>query len=135
MVILMTNIEKYTKIFYSFALIFIIAGFILAIFYEAYSQIAISLINIGTIMIFVTFIKARRYRKGPVKDERTIKIGAYGLSYSWFVSLILLTIIFWIDYFELVQLTVTQVLATMLFVMVITAKGFQWYLFRKGDVE
>ncbi|WMW23996.1 hypothetical protein RE474_07755 [Methanolobus sediminis] len=102
---------------------------------EEYEQIGISLVNIGTIAIFITFIKAKRYRNGPVKDERTIKIGAYGLSYSWLITFILISLLFWVDNFEIVMLTVKEVLAILMVTMIVTAKGIQWYLFRKGDIE
>ena len=129
------NIENYTRLFYSAAVFLIMAGFLLIILRENYSHIGISLINIGAIMIFATFIKVKRLRRGAIKDERTVKIGAYGLSYSWLLSLVLLSMLFWVDYMQLVQMTVTQVLGIMIFAMVFSAKGFQWYLFRKGDVE
>ncbi len=131
----MGKLEKYIKISYTLALAFIMAGIALVAMFKEYQQVGISLINIGSIILFVTFIRAKRYRSGPVKDERTIKIGAYGLSYSWLITFILISILFWVEEFELAQITVKQVLAILMFTMIITAKGIQWYLFRKGDVE
>lgn len=131
----MDKMEKYTKTMYSIAVILIMAGVFVVAFVDGYQEMAISLINIGGVMIFITFIRAKRFKNGPMKDERTVKIGSYGLSYSWFVTLIVVAMLFWIDYFELVQLTVDQVLGLLILVMAVTAKGFQWYLFRKGDVE
>ena len=127
--------ERYTRTTYSLAVLLITAGVAMVAFLEDHQEMAISLINIGGVMIFVTFIRAKRSGDGPVKDERTVRIGSYGLSYSWFVTLILLAVLFWIDYFELVQFTVDQILGLLILVMAVTAKGFQWYLFRKGDVE
>ncbi len=131
----MTSVEKYARSLYSIALVFIVAGLIMIAFLDTHAQIAISLINIGAVMVFATFIKMKRMRKGAIRDERTVKIGAYGLSYSWLLSIVLLSVLFWVDHMKLVQLTVTQVLAIMIFVMAFSARGFQWYLFRKGDVE
>ncbi|WP_406660131.1 hypothetical protein V7O66_09770 [Methanolobus sp. ZRKC3] len=131
----MEKLERYLKISYSIATALILTGVALLVLSENYHQGGISLINIGAVIIFVTFLRAKRYRSGPLKDERTVRIGSYGLSYSWFVSFLVLNILFWIDNMALIKLTVAQVLAIMFFVMIVTAKGFQWYLFRKGDVE
>jgi arginine exporter protein ArgO len=131
----MDKMERYTKTMYSIAAVLITAGVAMVAFLENNKEMAITLINIGGVIIFVTFIRARRSGDGSMKDERTVRIGSYGLSYSWFVTLILLAVLFWIDYFELVQFTVDQVLGLLILVMAVTAKGFQWYHFRKGDVE
>lgn len=68
-------------------------------------------------------------------DERTKKIGAYGLSYSWLLTLILLFLLFWIDRLALIALTAGDVLLAAILVMTISAKLFQWHLSRKGDVD
>jgi drug/metabolite transporter (DMT)-like permease len=131
----MEKLEKYIKISYTLAFVLIMAGIVLVAIFEDYQQSGISLINIGAIILFVTFIRAKRYRNGPVKDERTIKIGAYGLSYSWLITFILIALLFWVEEFGISQMTVKQILAVLMFTMVVTAKGIQWYLFRKGDIE
>jgi drug/metabolite transporter (DMT)-like permease len=131
----MEKLEKYIKISYTLAFVLIMAGIVLVAIFEDYQQSGISLINIGAIILFVTFIRAKRYRNGPVKDERTIKIGAYGLSYSWLITFILIALLFWVEEFGIAQMTVKQILAVLMFTMVVTAKGIQWYLFRKGDIE
>ncbi|WP_342304147.1 hypothetical protein [Methanolobus sp. ZRKC5] len=127
--------EKYIKLSYTLAFVLIMAGIILVAMFADYQQGGISLINIGAIILFVTFIGAKRYRNGPVKDERTIKIGAYGLSYSWLITFILITLLFWVEEFGIAQMTVKQILAILMFTMIVTAKGIQWYLFRKGYIE
>ncbi|SRR6056297_1380190 len=127
--------EVYIKISYSLATALILIGVALLTLFENYQQGGISLINVGAIILFVTFFRVKRYRSGPLKDERTVRIGAYGLSYSWFVSFLVLNLLFWIDNMALLKPTVPQVLGIMFFVMIVTAKGFQWHLLRKGDVE
>ncbi|WP_407354975.1 hypothetical protein [Methanolobus sp. WCC5] len=127
--------EKYIKMNYSLGFVLILTGVALVSLIQENQQIGIILINIGAVILLVTFLKARRYRNGPVKDERTVKIGAYGLSYSWFISLMVIALLFWVEELALAQLNVKQVLGILMFTMVITAKGIQWYLFRKGDVE
>ena len=131
----MDKIERHLKFSYSLALLLIISGVALLAVSDEQHQNGITLINIGTVIIFINFIRNRKYRSGPRKDERTVKIGSYGLAYSWFVSFIALNLLFWIDDLEIIRFTVPQVLAVMFIVMIVTAKGSQWYLFRKGDVE
>ena len=131
----MTDDKKYTKMSYTSAVIMILIGIFLVATNEEHQAVGTGFINAGSIVILLTFIKARRYRNGPVKDERTIKIGAYGLSYSWLITFILISLLFWIDLFDLVPLTVKHILAILMFTMIVTAKGIQWYLFRKGDIE
>lgn len=114
---------------YTSAGIMILIGIFLVVTNEKYQTHGIGFINAGSIVIFITFIKARRYGKRPLKDERTIKIGAYGLSYSWLITFILISLLFWIDLFDIVHLTVKQILAILMFTMIVTAKGIQWYLF------
>lgn len=131
----MDKLEKYIKMSYTLGAIIILAGVTLVTVIQNYQQAGISLINIGAIIIFVTLWRARRYRDGPVKDERTVKIGAYGLSYSWFITLMVIALLFWVDELELIRMNVKHVLGILMFTMIITAKGIQWYLFRQGDVE
>ena len=131
----MEKFERYSKLAYSIALLLIMSGVAMLVFFENNQELSLAMVNAGSIIIFVTFVRGRRRSKGgTLKDERLVKIGSYGLSYSWLTTLILVTLLFWVDLFELVQFNVTQVLGLLLFVMVLTAKGFQWYLFRKGDV-
>lgn len=132
----MEKAEKYTKLAYSMALLLIMSGVVMLLFFESNQELLLALINAGSIIIFVTFVRNRRRIKGSaLKDERTSKIGSYGLSYSWITTLIIVTLLFWIDSFKLIQFNASQILGLLLFVMILTAKGFQWYLFRRGDVE
>lgn len=71
----------------------------------------------------------------PESDERTKKLGAYAATYSWLLTLVLIAVLFWVDYFSIFKLTVTQALGTTLFVMVLSMNVFRWYFGRKGDVE
>jgi amino acid transporter len=111
------------------------AGMFSIAFLEVNKSISISLINIGLIIFVVTVF--RLFKKGdlPDKDERTKKLAAYGITYSWLVTLVLLTVLFWAEYFKLMDLTVGELLGTILFFMIISANVFRWYFMQKGDVE
>ncbi|MDY0387864.1 MAG: hypothetical protein RBT65_12220 [Methanolobus sp.] len=128
----MTDDKKYTKMSYTSAVIMILIGVFLVATNEEKQAAGTGFINAGSMIILLTFIKARTYRNGPVKDERTIKIGAYGLSYSWLITFILISLLFLVEATGIIQMTVKHVLALLMFTMIVTAKGIQWYLFRKG---
>ncbi|HOO54772.1 MAG TPA: hypothetical protein PLM24_06965 [Methanothrix sp.] len=93
------------------------------------------LMTIGVVIIAVMALSLWRRGVDIEADERTKKIGAYGLSYSWLLTLVLLFLLFWIDRLALVALTAGDVLLAAILVMTISAKLFQWHLSRKGDVD
>jgi len=97
--------------------------------------INMSLINAGLALIVISVVRGIRYGDMPERDERTKKLSAYGVSYSWFFTLVFLAVLFWVDYFNVLKLTVTQVIGVVYFVMIVTAISFQGYYKRKGDVE
>jgi hypothetical protein len=133
--IYMKKPEKYRHIGYTLAFVLMMTGIAIIGFYEEYLTAGISLLNAGSILFFVTYLRLKRAQKGPMKDERTGKIGAYGLSYSWLITFILVSLLFWVEATEIARLTVKGVLIILMFTMIVTAKGIQWYLFRKGDIE
>lgn len=92
------------------------------------------LIMMGVVIIAVMALRLWRRGEDIEADERTKKIGAYGLSYSWLLTLVLLFTLFWADRLALLALTAGNVLMATILVMTISAKVFQWHLSRKGDV-
>jgi hypothetical protein len=93
------------------------------------------LITSGIIIVIAMLGKAIRTEEGPRQDERTKKIGAWGLSYSWFLTFITLFIFFWLQYLEVLTLSTQMVILLLVLEMAISARFFQWYFFRRGDVE
>ena len=97
---------------------------------------SIPMVNMGLIIIILMAISYWLHCKEDVEfDERTRKIGGYGLSYSWYLTLLLACILFWIDYLHLLVLSVQNVLGATILVMTFSAMIFKWHLSRKGDVE
>ncbi|MDI6718960.1 MAG: hypothetical protein QMD46_05055 [Methanomicrobiales archaeon] len=93
------------------------------------------LITSGIVVLVATSAKLLRCGEGPQQDERTRRIGAWGLSYSWFTTFLLLFVLFWIDYLELIRLETQAVLLVLVLTMALSARLFQWHFFRRGDVE
>ena len=97
---------------------------------------------IGTILLVagITFllsgiIRHTKFDTGPESDERSKKIGAYGLSYGWLTGLFFMFVLFWLDYLNIVRLGTQIALALSIVVLALSARFYQMYLFRKGDIE
>jgi len=92
-------------------------------------------ITCGVIILVFSLGRAMRTDEGPEQDERTRRIGAYGITYSWFVTLVYLFALFWAQNAGLFALSSPDVILSSILLMAISAKAFQWWFFRKGDVE
>ncbi len=97
---------------------------------------------IGTIFLaaglafLVTGIsRHRRYGNDPETDERSKKIGAYGLSWAWLTGLFFMAGLFWLDYLGILRLGTQNSLAASILVLALSAIIYQTYLFQRGDVE
>lgn len=97
---------------------------------------------IGTILLVagLTFLitgitRHRLYGDDPESDERSKKIGAYGISYAWLTGLFFMFCLFWLDYLGILRLGTQVALAQSILVLALSARVYQICLFRKGDVE
>lgn len=131
----MENVQKRYKYRMVAGLAILLAGILVAAFLEVDVLIPIVLINTGLIVFLATAFKLFKSVGLPDKDERTKKLAAYGITYSWLLTLVVMTILIWVDYFGLFELTVKGVLGILFFFMIISANVFRWYFMRKGDVE
>ena len=110
------------------------AGFLLPFLIDGIEALSSILVTIGLVTIAVVVMRYWRFRDELESDERTKKLGAYGLSYSWLLTLIFLAVLFWVDYLGVLALTVDSVLLSTILLMGLSARIFQWYFFRQGDV-
>lgn len=111
-----------------------VTGIALPFLVDGTEAISSVLVTIGLVTLAVAGVRHWRFRDEPEKDERTQKIGAYAISYSWFLTLIFLALLFWVDYLGVFALTAEAVLLSAILLMGFSARIFQWYLFRQGDV-
>jgi predicted histidine transporter YuiF (NhaC family) len=111
------------------------AGILSDAFLDIDVLIPIVLVNLGLIILVATAFRLFRRGDLPDRDERTKKLAAYGITYSWLLTLIAIMVLFWIQYFGLAELTADGVLGMLLFFMIISANVFRWYFIRKGDIE
>ncbi|MCT8337113.1 hypothetical protein FKB36_06280 [Methanoculleus sp. Afa-1] len=110
------------------------AGILLPFLTDGTEAISSLMVTIGLVILAVAVVRHWRFRDEPEKDERTQKIGAYGISYSWLLTIVFLAVLFWVDYLGLFALTVESVMLSAILLMGLSARLFQWYLFRQGDV-
>jgi len=89
----------------------------------------------GLAFLITGIIRHRQYGDDPESDERSKKIGAYGLSYAWLTGLIFMFALFWLDYLNVLTLSTQNALSLSILVLALSAAIYQTFLFRKGDVE
>jgi len=89
----------------------------------------------GLAFLITGLIRHRKYGDDPESDERSKKIGAYGITYAWLTGLFFMTALFWLDYGGYLRLTTQNALALSVVVLALSAVVYQAWLFRKGDVE
>ncbi|KKG12878.1 hypothetical protein EO98_03035 [Methanosarcina sp. 2.H.T.1A.6] len=116
-------------------IIIMLAGMLSAAFHTFDMSISIFMINLGLILFIITAFRLFRLGGLPDRDERTKKLAAYGITYSWLLTLVLIAVLYWVEYFKLVELTVGGVLGILLIFMSISANVFRWHFMQKGDVE
>lgn len=109
-------------------------GILLPFLIEGIETLSTVLVTIGFVTIAVACVRHWRLKDELESDERTKKLGAYGLSYSWLLTLVFLAVLFWIDYLKVLTLPLSGVLFVTILLMALSARLFQWYLFRQGDV-
>ena len=113
----------------------LVSGLISSVFEPGGSIFSTILITGGCAFLAVGILRHRQYREGPESDERSKKIGAYGLSYAWMTGSILISVLYWLDITGILRLGTQVVLALSLMVLAISAVLYQMYLFKRGDVE
>jgi drug/metabolite transporter (DMT)-like permease len=113
----------------------LVSGLIITVFQPGGFFFGTILITGGCAFLAVGILRHRQYRDGPESDERSKKIGAYGLSYAWLTGIIFISVLYWLDIMGVLLLGTQVVLALSLMVLVISAVIYQIYLFQRGDVE
>jgi len=113
----------------------LVSGLISSVFEPGGSIFSTILITGGCAFLAVGILRHRQYKDGPESDERSKKIGAYGLSYAWLTGIIFISVLYWLDIMGILLLGTQVVLALSLMVLAISAVLYQIYLFKRGDVE
>lgn len=131
----MANIKKEYKHRLILGILLMFAGMLSVAFLRVDPRISIFLVVMGTVIFLMVAFRLFRHGDLPDKDERTKKLASYGIVYSWLLTLVLITVLYWVALLGLVEFTAEIILGILLFFMIISANIFRWYFMRKGDVE
>ena len=113
----------------------LVSGIISILLNPEEAGIGTMLVVAGIIFLITGISRHRKFGNDPESDERSKKIGAYGLSYAWLTGLFFMFGLFWLDYLGVLKLSVQNALMASILVLALSAAIYQAYLFRKGDVE
>lgn len=91
-------------------------------------------VNITAIIVVMSFFR-RRYPEKYIRDERTKKLGAYAVSWSWQLSYMLVAVLILADYLGYFSMPAGALLGVIFFFMTATMLIFRWYFLRKEDIE
>ena len=116
-------------------ILLIISGIASVILTAGEAIIGTILLVAGLAFLITGISRHRKEGEGPESDERSKKIGAYGLSYAWLTGLLFMFALFWLDYLGILRLGTQVALAVSILVLALSARLYQIYMFRKGDVE
>ena len=115
-------------------ILMIISGITSLILTAGEAIIGTILLVAGLAFLITGITRHRQYENEPESDERSKKIGAYGLSYAWLTGLLFMFCLFWLDYLGILRLGTQVALALSIIVLALSARLYQFWLFRKGDV-
>jgi len=110
-----------------------VVGSVLSIFYDEMAFSALS--TAGMVMVVIGVVYLLRKRKGVHKDELTRRIAEKAAGWSWFITLFVLLVVFWLDHFQVVVLSVKGLIAILYVVLVGTMIGFQQYFWHTGNLD
>ena len=89
----------------------------------------------GFILTFVSAMRLRRSSEFEIQDERTKKIGAWGITYSWYLTFLFIVFALLAYALELPIPDIGTLLWLLIIIMPLSAYLFQWYFYRRGDIE
>ena len=113
----------------------LVSGTIFILLNPSEAGIGTMLVVAGIVFLITGISRHKKFGNDPESDERSKKIGAYGLSYAWLTGLFFMFGLFWVDYLGVLKLSVQNALMASILVLALSAAIYQAYLFRKGDVE
>ncbi len=113
----------------------LVSGLVSIAFIAGESIIGTILLVAGCAFLITGITRHRKDGDSPESDERSKKIGAYGLSYAWLTGIFFMFGLFWLDYTNILILSTQIALALSIVVLALSGRIYQMYLFRNGDVN
>jgi hypothetical protein len=115
-------------------ILFVISGIVVILLTAGEGGTGSMLVAAGLALALTAIVRHYRYGDNPESDERSKKIGAYGITYAWLTGLIFMTVLFWLDCAGILRLGTQNALAASILVLALSAIVCQNWLLRKGDV-
>ena len=100
----------------------------------AMPKIAPYLLSIGGVMCIIGYLKGSRAEKTVPPDERTLKIGHYGLAWAWLATLVILCVLYLLNVSGLFNPDTQSLLIGLLLFHAVFGRATQWYFLKKGDI-
>ncbi|MGB8216566.1 MAG: hypothetical protein WCE94_04615 [Candidatus Methanoperedens sp.] len=129
----MTKANKQALI--SGPILLLVAVVVLIFWKNAPSVIISALMSSGLALIIIGIYRHIRYGVQAVSDERTQKISALALTYSWFITLIFVGVLAYLNEFSSLGIPLKKVLSNIILMMIGTLILFYAYFARKGDIK
>ena len=92
------------------------------------------MLSAGASMFVVGMIRYKRYGDGIEKDERTMKIAYTALAASFQITLMIIAGLWWVDYFNPIQISISQLLGALILIMVLLNIIFRFYYSKKENL-
>lgn len=125
--------KKYYKYKYIMWILFVIVGILQLILNKWDSQSAAMFINIWIIVLLITLIRHYRFWNKVIQDELSKKIAYTSLAASFQITLFAILVIWWIDYFYHLKLTLNQFISYLFLFMFFVAFVFKYYYTKRID--
>jgi len=110
-------------------------GIFYQLFTPDYSVVsAIFMINFGFVILLVGLIRHWRFRNEPEQDERTKMVAYTALAASFQLTLLGLAILWWVDYYFPLQLTLQEFISMVILGMAVLVIFFRTYYNRKKEI-
>jgi len=100
------------------------------------NPVSISAVFICGFILLIWAWRLGRYesRDNMIQDERSLKIGTYAISYSWYLTFLVVAMLGWLAAMGKISLDISTFSFLLIILMPVSACFFQWYFNRVGDV-
>lgn len=92
------------------------------------------LITLGIVCLYKGLPTRKEAGDYRIQDERSLRIGTYGLSYSWYITFLVVAAMGWLSGTGAAPITGPQACMVLIILMPVSARFFQWYFNSRGDV-
>ncbi len=116
---------------------FVVQAVGLALGIKGIGPVALSIVlcAAGIVIFSAAVFEMNRKRLGHAKDERSRRVGAYSGFHSWFLTYVVVLLLFMGELLDWFSLTPLQILGIIMATMILSMVGAQQFFLRRGDVE